>query len=61
VRMARSLETPMPTPVATAQLNASAQDKRRSAGTGGREAWPSPFHAVSMNRRVANPASAPAP
>jgi len=61
VRMARSLETPMPTPVATAQLSASGQDERRSAGTGGREAWPSPFHAVSISRWVTNPASAPAP
>jgi hypothetical protein len=61
VRMARSLETPMPTPVATAQLSASAQDERRSAGTGGREACPSCFHALSVSRWVTNPASAPAP
>jgi hypothetical protein len=61
VRMASSLDTPMPTPVATAQLSASAQDERRSAGTGSREAWPSPFHAVSIRRCVTNPASAPAP
>jgi hypothetical protein len=61
VRMAKSLETPMPTPVATAQLSASAQDERRSAGTGGREACPSCFHALSVSRWVTNPASAPAP
>jgi hypothetical protein len=45
--MTRSLETPMPTPVATAQLSAFGQEDRRSAGTGGREAWPK-----SLPRRI---------
>jgi threonine dehydrogenase-like Zn-dependent dehydrogenase len=61
VRMARSLLTPTPTPVAMAQLSASAQDERRSAGTGGSEAWRSSFQPCSSSRRVTKAASAPAP
>ena len=61
VRIARSLVTPMPTPVATAQLSASVQEERRSAGNGGGEAWCDPFHAASSTRCVTKPANAPAP
>ena len=61
VRTAKSLVTPIPTPVATAQLRASIHDERRSAGKGGGEAWCDPFQAASNTRCVTKPANAPAP
>jgi hypothetical protein len=60
VRIATSLATPAPTPVATAQLRASAQEERRSAGTGG-VSLRAVFHIAARSRWVTRPANAPDP
>jgi hypothetical protein len=61
VRMAKSLATPIPTPVAMAQLNASTDGVRRSAKTSGGGSFRNPLQLASRNRRAITAASAPAP
>lgn len=58
VRTARSLVIPAPTPVATAQIRASAHEDRRSAGTGG-DSLRTLFHVVVNSLCVASPAKVP--
>jgi len=61
LRIATSLATPAPTPVAIAQLRASVQEERRSAGIGGGVSPRTAFHTISRSRCVARPAKAPDP
>ena len=53
VRIARSLETPMPTPVVTAQLSAPAQDEVGRAALVVVRRGPVPFHPLRVARIVA--------
>jgi hypothetical protein len=61
VRIAMSLATPAPTPVAMAQLNASVQVALRSAGMGGGVLPRAAFHTFSRTRWVMSPDKAPDP
>ena len=56
-----SRATPAPTPVATAQLNASVQLAARSAGIGGGVLLRATFQAFARTRCVMSPDKAPDP
>ena len=60
-RNARRRATPTPTPVATAQLRASAHEERRSAATVGGVDPRSAFQMTSRARCVTSPVKAPTP